>query len=169
VTTQPIRRHWKCNKLHVLNRWINQGYSGAGMHGNIIPVNIYARERRSYKSVLYKWERWYYNIPMNISNSGPFSFSYGNGCCDVGTRRHGPCNDVLELTKPNLTKNNANNDVILIYFNTPFAFGASPTWFIKSGKFWSQANTIRSIPWTDWLQKSQKVANLPFHWIIIAW
>jgi len=40
-----------------------QGCSGAGTHGNAIPVNILARERRSHKYVSCKWERWCYSVP----------------------------------------------------------------------------------------------------------
>jgi len=58
-------------------------------------------------------------------------------------------------------------EVTLIYFNTLFAIGAISTRFIKSGKFWTQPDTIQSKPWTNWLQNSQKVANLPFYWTIV--
>ena len=53
----------------------HQGCSGAGTHGNNVPVNILARERRSHKYVSCKWERWCYSVPINISNSRSFSFT----------------------------------------------------------------------------------------------
>ena len=57
-----------------------QGCSGAGMHGNAVPINILAWERRSHKCVSCKWEHWCYSVPINISNSRSFSFTYGHGC-----------------------------------------------------------------------------------------
>jgi len=46
----------------------DQGCSGAGTHGNAVPMNILVRERRSHKCVSCKWERWCYSVPINISN-----------------------------------------------------------------------------------------------------
>ena len=90
-------------------RSFKQGCSGAGTHGNAVPVNILARERRSHKCVSCKWERWCYSVPIKISNSRSFSFTYGHGCC---VRRDSPTwnmQRVLEPTKPDPTKNEANS------------------------------------------------------------
>ena len=45
-----------------------QWCSGAGTRGNAVPVNIFARERRSRKCVSCKWERLCQSVPINISN-----------------------------------------------------------------------------------------------------
>jgi len=89
----------------------------------------------------------------------------------VGTRRHGTCNEFWnQQNRPDKKRRKQCRyaiEVTLIYFNTLFAIGAISTRFIKSGKFWTQPDTIQSKPWTNWLQNSQKVANLPFYWTIV--
>ena len=89
------------------------GCSGAGTHGNAVPVNILARERRCHKCVSCKWERWCYSVPKNILNS--FSFTYG---VYVGTRWHGTCNksnNWSNSTQPRIkqTQSNPRNPWVL--------------------------------------------------------
>jgi len=67
-------------KTYIKQLSCQQGCSGAGTHGNAVPVSILAREQRSHKCVSCKWERWCYSVPINISNSRSFSFTYGHGC-----------------------------------------------------------------------------------------
>jgi len=133
------------------------------MHGNAVPVNILVREWRSHKCVSCKWERWCYSVPINILNSRSFSFTYGHVCC---VRRDSPtwnmqqvqqlafgCQQLLtNKTRPNKKRSKQCRyaiEVILIYFNTLIAIGATPIRFIKSGKFLTQPDTIQSNPWID--------------------